>query len=219
MLSLSSQTAPPFRIPTWFPDISPNQIKLMKAHFELVLSENRSLNLVSSKSLPFMDVLHFADSIMASRIMFQAGHINHLYDFGSGGGFPGLICAVLYPKTKVTLVESDKSRAAFLTKVVQQMGLLNVDVINSKIESLPENSIEFAVSRDFGSLTNNLITSRKLFSKGGQYFHLKGESWGLELSQIPVQVCSYWSPSLLGEYKLPLGEFKLSVVKTEKTQD
>ena len=191
----------------------------MKIHFDLVNAENRALNLVSSKSLPFMDVLHFADSILASRIIFQTTQIKHLHDFGSGAGFPGLVCAALYPQTHVTLVESDKSRAAFLAKVAAQMKLSNVEVLNSKIESLPENSITHAISRDFGSLTNNLITSRKLFSKGGNYYHLKGESWGLELSQIPVQVCSYWSPSLLGEYKLPLGEFKLSVVRTEKTQD
>ena len=216
---MSNQAPLPFRISTWFPDISVQHLAAMKVHFDFVAAENRALNLVSSKSLAFMDVLHFADSILAARIIFQSGQIQHLHDFGSGAGFPGLVMAVLYPQTHITLVESDKSRAAFLLKLVAQMKLNNVEVLNSKIESLAENSIVNAVSRDFGSLTNNLITSRKLFSKGGNYFHLKGESWGLELSQIPVQVCSYWSPSLLGEYKLPLGEFKLSVVRTEKTQD
>ncbi len=44
-------------------------------------------------------------------------------------------------------------------------------------------------------------------------FSYKGEEWGIELGEIPTQLCSVWSPSLVSDYKLPVGAMKFAVIK------
>jgi len=145
--------------------------------------------------------------------------IDEIYDVGSGNGFPGLVLAILWPSSKIHLVEIDQRKSEFLKHCISTLGLGNADVIIRGIETLPEKSIQFAVSRGFASLAKSILSTRKVFKKGGRYFHLKGEEWANEIGSIPSQLCTFWSPSLVSEYKLPVGEIKYAIVKTEKIAD
>ena len=88
--------------------------------FEAILRKwNRSINLVSKGSLNEVQTRHIADSVQVFRAA-PAGR--RWVDLGSGGGFPGLVVAVLAaeeaPEMRVTLVESDQRKAAFLRSVL-----------------------------------------------------------------------------------------------------
>ena len=156
---------------------------------------------------------------MASRaIVTNTPGIDKMYDFGSGAGFPGVVFAVLYPQIQVVLVETDQKKCEFLNHLISLLKLKNVTVENKSIEAFPEASIKFAMARGFANISRTLLMARKPMGKGSQLFHLKGEEWGMEVSEIPSQLCSLWSPSLVGEYKLPVGPVKFGVVKTEKIQ-
>jgi 16S rRNA (guanine527-N7)-methyltransferase len=145
----------------------------------------------------------------------QAG-IKKIYDFGSGPGFPGAVFALLYPQVEVVLVEGDVKKAEFLTHLSATLKLKNVTVIGKGIETLPEGSVQHAMARGFANISRTIMAARKSMVKGGSFYHLKGEEWGIEVGEIPTQLCSMWSPSLIGEYKLPVGAIKFAVVKTEK---
>lgn len=207
----------PWRIPEWFPDIDSKTVSSLRQFFDLILEHQKNFNLVSAKTIPFADVLHIADSILASRIIFKASQQpKEIYDFGTGGGLPGLVFAILYPSVMVHLVDSDAKKIEFVRIAVQKLGLSNVAVHTKSVESLDEGMVQFAFARNLSSIAKSVLISRKCFKKGGSLFHIKGEEWGLEVSEIPTQLCSIWSPSLISDYKLPLGSFKFSVVKTEK---
>ena len=94
--------------------------------------------------------------------------------------------------------------------------MVNIIVQNKKIDILPPGSIEQAICRGFAPLPKALLTLRKVVKKGGVVFHMKSEEWALEVSQIPSQLCSLWQPALEAEYRLPIGEIKMFVVKTSK---
>jgi 16S rRNA (guanine527-N7)-methyltransferase len=207
-----------WRIEQWFPDLSSEiKAKLKKFHEELVRS-NKSLNLIGIKTLPMADAIHFADSISAARLIEKDLKSDEIYDLGAGNGFPGLIMGLLMPKVKIHLVEIDVKKAEFLKQMIGILELKNVDVLIRAIESLPANSVKCAASRDLAPISKALLMTRKIFTVGGVYYHFKGEEWATEIAGIPTQLCSFWQPSLLGEYKLPVGEVKFAVVKTEKTQ-
>ena len=206
-----------WRIETWFPDLAPAFLAHLKTYNEELVKFNKTLSLVSPKTVPMADALHFADSILASRVMMKSPNkFTEIYDLGSGNGFPGLVFALMNPTIKVHLVEMDIKKCEFLKHVISATGAKNADVICTKIESMKEGSVTHAMVRGFSSISKTILITRKLVAKGGVIFHLKGEEWGMEVSEIPIQLCSSWAPGLVGEYRLPVGEVRFSVIKTDK---
>ncbi len=207
----------PWRIETWFSDLKPEVTVLLKTYFDELIKFNRTVNLISIKTLPVADLIHMSDSILACRMIFQAHpQLSEIYDIGSGNGFPGIVFAILYPQVTVKLLDSDQRKCEFLKHIASLLRLSNVSVLNQTFESLPDASIRVAICRGFASISKTILLARKPFVKGGAIYHLKGDSWSAEVGEIPTQLCSVWTPSLVGEYKLPVGSVKFGIVKTEK---
>jgi 16S rRNA (guanine527-N7)-methyltransferase len=206
-----------WRVPQWFPDLSQETEKALKAYFALLIKFNKTINLVSPKTLPFADVIHFADSIEASKVIFTKIKPAKMWDFGSGNGFPGLVFSILHPEIEFVLLDSDSRKIEFLKNVVESLKLKNVSVQNATIESLKEGSVEFCIARGLAPIPKAILQARKAVAKGGTYYMMKGDEWGKELSDIPTQLCSYWAPQLAGEYKLPIGEVKFAVVSLTRS--
>ncbi len=205
-----------WRIEEWFPELSDQTKSSLKIYHDELLKFNRSVNLIGVKTIPMADNVHFADCILAHRIILPEMKSDIIYDFGSGNGFPGLVFAILSPEKNFKLVEVDQRKAEFLKHAAATLKLSNVEVLIRQIEKLPEGSVQCAISRGFAPISRAILMSRKIFAVGGHFFHMKGEEWVSEVAAIPTQLCSFWQPSLLGEYRLPLGEIRYSVVKTDK---
>lgn len=208
-----------WRIDQWFPDLSPAIRASLKAYYTELLKFNKTVNLIGVKTIPHADAIHFADSILAQKLLAKEITCDNVYDFGSGNGFPGIIFAIMMPSVKFTLIDSDQRKSEFLKHIISLLKLKNVSVNIQQVEKIPEGSVKCAISRGFAPIAKALLMTRKTFAKGGVYYHLKGEEWASEVAEIPTQLCSYWEPSLLGSYKLPIGEVKFSVVKSVKIQD
>lgn len=206
-----------WRIDEWFPDLGKEASQQLKLFHGELLKFNRNLNLISAKTIFHADLVHFADSILASRVIMKAEpKLDEIYDLGSGNGFPGIVFATLFPKVKLVLVDSDERKCEFLKHAVAALSLRNTTVKIGTIETLPANSVKYCMSRGLSNISRAILTARRAVPTGGSYFHLKGDNWSTEVGEIPTQLCSVWSPSLAGDYKLPIGEFKLSIVRTDK---
>ena len=216
-LSSNSDQAANWRIKTWFPDLDDKTLDQLFKFFNEMQKFNKVVNLISAKTVAHADAVHFADSILASRIVSKKiSKSIYLYDLGSGNGFPGIVYSILNPDQKIILMDSDERKCEFLKHVSDSLGLVNVLVQNKKIDMLPANTIEQAICRGFAPLPKALLVLRKAVKKGSAVYHMKSEEWALEVSQIPTQLCSIWQPTLESEYKLPIGEIKMYVVKTSK---
>ncbi|MEI7973059.1 MAG: 16S rRNA (guanine(527)-N(7))-methyltransferase RsmG, partial [Bdellovibrio sp.] len=187
--------SPSWRIHEWFQDLESGKLEKMEGFFQELQKFNESLNLVSKKSLLEADNVHFADCIMAAKIFLKIPGVKAktLFDFGSGNGFPGLVFSILDPELRVNLVEIDVRKCEFLKHSAHALGLKNLSILQQGVESLGENSVELAISRGFAPLSRALVITRKVFAKGGAYYHMKSEEWASEIMQIPAQVCSYWN--------------------------
>ncbi|MGZ3692373.1 MAG: 16S rRNA (guanine(527)-N(7))-methyltransferase RsmG [Pseudobdellovibrio sp.] len=213
----NNEQAPNWRIKTWFPEIDEKTHDQLFKYFTELQKFNKVVNLISPKTVIHADAVHFADCILSARIVSKkVNKSTYLYDLGSGNGFPGLIYSILYPDQQMILMDSDERKCEFLKHISDMLGLSNVMVQNKKIDLLPANSIDQAMCRGFAPLPKALLVLRKAVKKGGAVFHLKSEEWALEVSQIPTQLCSLWQPTLESEYKLPIGDIKMFVVKTAK---
>ncbi|MDO8883442.1 MAG: 16S rRNA (guanine(527)-N(7))-methyltransferase RsmG [Pseudotabrizicola sp.] len=144
----------------------------------LVKKWNPVINLVSAGTIPHIQQRHILDSIQIFRL---SGPNQGVWcDLGSGGGFPGLVVALLAQEDgdrfHVQLVESDGRKCTFLREAARQLGL-NVTVFNSRIEDLPAISASVLSARALTSLPNlckfaslHLDSSGvALFPKGARY--------------------------------------------------
>ncbi|MBK7845276.1 MAG: 16S rRNA (guanine(527)-N(7))-methyltransferase RsmG [Bdellovibrionales bacterium] len=205
-----------WRVREWFPDLSERtQLQLSGFHAEL-LTFNRAINLISSRTELDADLIHFSDAILGSRLVLKDFSGSEIYDFGSGNGLPGIVLAALAPSHRVHLVESDARKVEFLKHVVAKLGLRNAIIHLSRVEDLPADSVEAVVSRGFASIQKSLLLARKSCRVNAKYFHFKGEAWVREVTDIPSQMCRYWIPMHVADYSLPLGNAKLSLVATKK---
>lgn len=218
-MSQPAEAPPPalWRLETWFSDLDKNVHDSLKRLSDELLKANKNLSLIPMKTVPFSDALHFADSIMASKIMHSDNPgIDEIYDLGSGNGFPGLVSALLYPKVRHILVEIDEKKSEYLRHCIKVLGLTNAKVLTTNIESLEPNSIRFGMCRGLFNISKTILMTRRSFLKEGTLYHIKSENWSMEVGEIPTQLCSVWTPALVKEYKLPVGEIRFAVVKTEK---
>jgi 16S rRNA (guanine527-N7)-methyltransferase len=210
-------TQPHWRLETWFNQLPKDQIAKLKIHFDEFIKADKLMQFVSPKTVMFSDGLHYADSIYAMNAIFSdKPDIDTLYDLGSGAGFPGIIGAVLYPHKKFILVEPDKRKSEYLAQCITKMRLENTSVLESTVEALPAGSVKYAVSRGLSNISKLILNARKAVDVGGAIYHMRAENWGMEVADIPTQLCSVWSPGLVKEYRLPIGEVRFAVVKTDK---
>lgn len=207
---------PTWRIPQWFSALGEEKLNKLKIYQEELFRFNEKLNLISPNTKVNADSVHFADSILAAEKIIAATQFSKIHDIGSGNGFPGLVMAILYPEKHFVLIDKDERKIEFLKIMTGRLSLSNVEAKCMKVEDIPEASIECAVSRAFAPLGNAVVVTRKPFKQGGEYYHLKGDSWATEVMDIPVQACSFWSNDLVGEYKLPDGSKSGFVVLTKR---
>jgi 16S rRNA (guanine527-N7)-methyltransferase len=212
----TEQVGPHWRLEKWFPKLPANVHQNLKIYRDELVKFNKTLNLISPKTIPNLDAIHFADSILATELIAPALKSNEVFDFGSGSGFPGLVMGILKPDLQINLVDSDQRKCEFLKHVVSALKVKNLKVLNTNVESLAPDSVRNAISRGYAPIARSLLSCRKVFHLNGIYFHMKSDEWANEVANMPTQLCSVWSPDLLGLYKLPVGDVELAVVKTEK---
>ena len=105
----------------------------------------------------------------------KINHNEKILDMGSGGGFPGLLIAILRPECEIHLLEKNQKKCYFLNKIIHELNLVNAKTLNTNIT--PNNKLEtysLITSRAFSSTENTLKLSNKNLEKGGRYILLKG---------------------------------------------
>ena len=110
-----------------------NQIlKDLEAYYNILKEENTKYNLTRIISQEDVYLKHFYDSLTITKIV----DINNqsICDLGSGAGFPGLVLAICFPNTKMTLIESNVKKCYFLNTVKEKLNLNNVNIINTRVE-------------------------------------------------------------------------------------
>lgn len=165
-------------------DVSRETIRLLERLEALLKKWNPAINLVSPRTLAEIWTRHFLDSAQILQSVAQAPQ--HWADLGSGGGFPGLVVGVLakeqFPDMQLTLVESDKRKAAFLLNAVRDLGLSAV-VADRRIESLDPLKADVLSARALAPLETLLSYAERHLSPTGIALFPKGNRWREEVAQ------------------------------------
>ena len=121
------------------------QIDKADVYINQILKWNKTRNLVS-RNLTKKDLAeHFLDCAVLQKFL-KAGSV---IDLGSGSGFPGICLAIIDPERKITLVDSNRKKTAFLTHVKNELKLTSVTVRNERVEDINQIHDENIVCRAF----------------------------------------------------------------------
>jgi 16S rRNA (guanine527-N7)-methyltransferase len=164
-------------------DVSRESQSRLKLYAELLRKWQAQINLVSGESIPFLWERHVADSLQL-RAYIGRGE-KTVIDIGSGAGLPGLVLALAYPEYRVTLIESNGKKAAFLGEVARQ-AQINVRIVQDRVERIDSEPFRSAdpvvTSRAVAPLHRLLALAAPLLETGRALFH-KGQDVGAELTK------------------------------------
>ncbi|MEL5285201.1 16S rRNA (guanine(527)-N(7))-methyltransferase RsmG [Serratia nevei] len=147
---------------------------------------NKAYNLTSVRDPQQMLVRHILDSIVVNPHLQGSRFI----DVGTGPGLPGIPLAIVRPDAHFTLLDSLGKRVRFLRQVQHELGLNNIEPVQSRVEEFPaEPPFDGVISRAFASLQDMLSWCHHLPAKGqGHFYALKGVRPDEELTQLPAGV-------------------------------
>ncbi|MCF1190763.1 16S rRNA (guanine(527)-N(7))-methyltransferase RsmG [Mangrovimonas sp. AS39] len=129
----------------YFPDLTEDQINKFRKLEELYQDWNLKINVVSRKDIDELYLRHVLHSLsIAKFIQFKDG--TRIMDVGTGGGFPGIPLAIMFPNCQFHLVDSIAKKLKVVNEVVEGLGLTNVKTTHTRVEEINE-TYDFIVSR------------------------------------------------------------------------
>jgi 16S rRNA (guanine527-N7)-methyltransferase len=182
-------------IQKYFPDLNPTQIKQFDQLFELYQNWNAQINVISRKDIDELYERHILHSLGIAKVcQFLPG--TQVLDVGTGGGFPGIPLAILFPEAQFLLVDAIGKKIKVVNEVAQAIGLKNLTATHSRAEQIHQN-FDFIVSRavtqlkdfypwvkgKFKKESKNSLPNGVLYLKGGD---LKEELNASQLKNIKL---------------------------------
>ena len=157
-----------------FPDITPSQMESFRLMEGLYRDWNSQINVISRKDIDSFYEHHVLHSLAIALYLKREGldfDGLSVLDLGTGGGFPGIPLAVMYPVARFTLCDSIGKKIKVASSVAQELGLANVECVNARAESLGR-TFDHVVSRAVTTLDNFYPWVKDNFR--GSIFYLKG---------------------------------------------
>lgn len=157
--------------------LTDEQVRQLLDYHALINKWNKVYNLSAIRDPLESIKKHFLDSF--SILEFIKPGL--LLDVGSGAGLPGIIIAIMKPKTNVFVIDSVGKKCRFMQTVKTELGLENLTVINTRVESFnyPE-SFSQITSRAFASAIDTVNKTKHLIANDGRYLLMKGDNIALE---------------------------------------
>jgi 16S rRNA (guanine527-N7)-methyltransferase len=152
--------------------LSDQVIDQLMTYLDLVEKWNRVYNLTAIREREEMIKLHFLDSLSILKHV----QVKNILDVGSGAGFPGIVLAITKPELKVTVMDSVNKKTTFMQQVKSELSLMNLDVVNSRVEDYqPTTLFEAVTSRAFSNLKNMMSLTQHTLQKEGVWLAMKSK--------------------------------------------
>lgn len=171
----------------YFPDLTDTQIKQFEALEGLYKDWNAKINVVSRKDIDELYLRHVLHSLGIAKVIKFADN-SSILDVGTGGGFPGVPLAIMFPECKFHLVDSINKKLKVINAVCEAIELTNVKTTHSRVEAIDE-TFDFIVSRavtampEFTKWVKGKIAKKQQNAFKNGILYLKGGDLTEELKQ------------------------------------
>ena len=179
-------------IQKYFPNLTEKQIEQFIKLDELYKEWNEKINVISRKDMDSLYEKHILHSMGIAKVMAFSDRTKVL-DIGTGGGFPGIPLAILFPEVHFTLVDSIGKKITVVKEVSEGIGLKNITAIHSRAEDI-KGQFHFVVSRAVTQMPVFLRWLRGKFDKEqfnpkqNGVLYLKGGDLAEELAGLKSEI-------------------------------
>lgn len=178
-------------IQKYFPDLTTQQMQQFDALEALYKDWNAKINVISRKDIDALYTNHVLHSLaIAKFISFEP--TTKVLDIGTGGGFPGIPLAIMFPQCQFTLVDSIAKKIKVAEGVAQGIGLTNVDFAIGRVEHINQ-KFDFITARAVAPLNelfkwtaNSLENNKQFNAKINGYLLLKGGDLSEEINEFKL---------------------------------
>ena len=198
--------------------LSSIQLDQLDKYYHLLIEWNEKINLTRITLEKDVYLKHFYDSITLSKVIDLNNDLK-LCDIGTGAGFPGLVLKIVFPKLKVTLVDSLLKRIKFLDIVIKELNLSGVETIHSRAEDyvkFHKNEYDIVTSRAVSRLINLLDYSIPLLKKNGYFIPMKANCDDEIKEVLPILKRKKLTIETIEEFNLPMENSKRTIIKISK---
>ena len=157
------------------------QNSLLSEYVKLIISKQKSLNLIGKSTLSDIWSRHILDSAQVLKYIKHKKETGKIIDVGSGAGFPGIVLAIMGLKN-LLLCEKSKKKAIFLSTVIEKLKL-KTNVFNGKIETYKDKKVDVILSRAYAPLIKIFGSVYHLVSDESTLILHKGKKYKLELDE------------------------------------
>jgi 16S rRNA (guanine527-N7)-methyltransferase len=179
----------------YFPQLTERQKNQFAQLGSLYRDWNEKINVISRKDVDNLYVNHVLHSLGIAKVMeFKPGA--SVLDVGTGGGFPGIPLAILFPESKFHLVDSIGKKITVVNAVAESVGLTNVKAEQIRAEQLKA-KYDFIVSRavtrmnEFYGWVNNKVKSESVHTLDNGILYLKGGDLEEEMNELKKRYSMY----------------------------
>jgi 16S rRNA (guanine527-N7)-methyltransferase len=187
----------------YFPDISDEQKEQFERLEELYSEWNAQINVISRKDTDNFYERHVLHSLAIAKVMeFKDG--SKILDIGTGGGFPGIPLAILFPNSNFLLVDSIGKKITVVKEVANALGLNNVRATHERAENIKE-QFDFIVSRAVTAMPKFLLWTKGKFLKQNNnsfkngILYLKGGDLKEEMATVKKAIQYFDLPDFYSE--------------------
>lgn len=150
----------------YFPDITEKQKQQYAALYDLYKDWNEKINVISRKDIENLYTHHVLHSLaIAKALSFRPG--TKVLDFGTGGGFPGIPLAIMFPEVEFKMIDGTGKKIRVVNEVASAIGLENINAVHLRGEE-EKGKYDFVVSRAVMPLPDLMKIIKKNFLKEGR---------------------------------------------------
>ncbi len=184
-------------------------IEKFREYEKILLDWNKKFNLISRKQSGIEKII--IDSIFFLSDYKFIGN-EKVIDIGSGGGFPGIPLKIIYPRLKITLLDSIQKKVKVLNDIVNKLNLADTETVCARAESLSKdikykNKYDIVISRAVSELSNLYKWSKDFLNSSGKMICIKGGNINKEVNTFRknckfnnIEIKSYSLKSLIPNY-------------------
>jgi 16S rRNA (guanine527-N7)-methyltransferase len=195
-------------------ELSNDTLLQLSAFHGILTKWNKKINLTAHRRLQDSVEKNFLDSLSLLPLLLDKRDV---FDIGSGAGFPGIVIAVSMPHMKITLSESDRRKSAFLSAVVRELSLQNVEVLTEHVDQKSIERLELQthfdaiVSRATISILELLPIGKICLKSGGKLFGMISLKFSAQDIQLMCDLHSFKFETF-HSYQLPFSKIDRKIL-------